>query len=331
MQFCKIFLLFTVLFQFMSCAKTEDEEVRSAINEANYHLNSMSCSDAQDVLDDVDFQDDNADYLSVYAASLACYAGYKELDILFGGNLDDINSTSLIASLAGFSSSNETEADSSDFTYLLQAIKTLIENDGGDQPSTVTRNSKFGIKESGDLSLQALYLIFVSMGKFYAYYGNADNTGTKGGGTQSNSCLFSYTTQDAVDWIGDTNPGSCIAATGSEGSDDLELPVTAAVIKRRMCEGIYLYQNMMNILSNITLPGSSELGDVGNVQTTLATLYTAGITAETTAGGGIYNNGAAAGQNAMTTFQDITGVDECEAEAIEKIEKFYAIFLETIF
>ena len=331
MQIIKHFLLFILTIHLVSCAKTEDELVRSVIQEAKFHLNSMDCSDALDVLDEVDFQDDNADYISVYASAQACFAGYKELDVLFGGNLDNLNASSLIASLAGFSSSNETAADADTFTYILEGIKTIFEGDGTAQPSSTARISKFGVKESGDLSLQALYMIFVAMGKHFAYYGNAANDGTKGGGALGNTCVYSYTTQDAVEWITDTTPGSCVAATGSEGSDDLESPETSADIKRRLCEGIFLYQNMMDILTNITLPARDELGDVSSIQSTLNTLYAAAISAETITSAGKYNDGAAAGQNAMSTFQTITGIDECEAEAIEKIEKFYAIFFETIF
>ena len=314
---------------FTSCAKTEEEQVRSAISEAKYHLSSMDCSKAQDVLDDVDFQDDDANYISTYASAQACEAGYKELD-LFGGDLDSVDSSSLIQSLAGLSTSNETEAESDDYLALDAAINTLIGYDGdaSGQPSTTARESKFGTARSGDLSLQALYLLFVQMGKHFALYGNADTTdASKGGGPNGNSCIFSYTTQDAVDWITTNTPGTCTAATGSEGSDLLESPVSAADIKTRLCRGIIYYNNMMDILGNVTLPGSDSLGDVGNIQVALNTLMTAAELAET----GVYNDGAAAGQNAISTLKDITSQTDCEAENIERIEKWYAIFFETIY
>lgn len=326
MNFLNITFILSILC-LVSCAKTEEQLVRAAIQEAKYHLTSMDCDAAMGVLDDVDFQSDNADYISVYASSQACYAGYKELDFLFGGNLENINSSSLIGSLATFSSSNETSAGSTAFTSIQNAITTLLSYDGGTQPSTVDRTDKFGIKESGDLSLQALYLIFVNMGKFFAYYGNVDSSGVKGNGALGNSCIFSYTTNDAVDWINGTSPGNCSAATGSEGSDDLEAPVTSAVIKTRLCQGIVLYNNMMDILSNLTLPGSDSLGDVANIQSALNTLMNTAEGVET----GPYNDGPVNGQNAIATMRAITGQAACEAENIERIEKFYAIFFETIF
>lgn len=324
----KSLLFLSVILSLISCAPTSEEEIESAVSEARYHLSSMDCSKAKSVLDDVGFQDDDADYISVYASSQACEAGFKVLDVLFGGNLENINSASLIGSLAAFTTSDETEADSDDYVAIQSAITTLIESSGGTQPSTSARNAKFGTAKSGDLSLQALYLIFVQMGKFFALYGNADASGVKGGGSvDDNTCIFSYTTDDAVDWITDNSPGSCTAATGSEGSDFLKTPVSATEIQSRLCEGIILYNNMMDILSNITLPGSDELGDVENIQSALNTLMTTAEAAET----GTYNDGPADSLNAISALRDVTDQATCEAETLERVEKFYAIFFETIF
>lgn len=320
-------LLLSVIGMLFSCAKTEQEEIDSAVVEAKYHLNSMDCSKAQEVLDDIGFQDDDADYISVYASAQACFAGYKVLDVLFGGNLESIDASNLIGSLTTFSTSNETEVDSTAYTAIQNSITTLIESSGGSSPSTEERNAKFGTQKSGDLSLQALYMIFVQMGKFFALHGNVNASGVKGAGSEGNSCIFSYTTSDAVDWIDDTTPGSCVAATGSEGSDLLESPETAADIKRRLCEGIILYNNMIDILSHISIPGSDELGDVGDIQTALATLMTAAEAAET----GTYNDGPATSTNAIQSLKSVTSQDACEAEELDRIEKFYAIFFETIF
>ncbi|MBT4790365.1 MAG: hypothetical protein HON90_02240 [Halobacteriovoraceae bacterium] len=326
-----ICILFCVI---ISCAKTDEAEVISALQEAKYFLSSMECTDALSALDEIGFQEDNADYISVYASAQACKAGYKELD-LFGGNLDSLASASLITSLAALSSSNETEPDSANFLALDGAITTLLSYDGTAQPNTAARNIKFGTKKSGDISLQALYLLFVQMGKFYALYGNAginttpdpDVPGSKGYGTFTNSCLFSYTTSDAIDWVTASPAGTCTAATGSEGSDFLESPVTAAVIKTRLCNGIIYYNNLMDILANVTLPGSDSLGDVGNIQTVLANLMSLAELAEA----GAFNDGDANGVNAISALKSVTGQAACEAENIERIEKFYAIFLETIY
>ena len=340
----QFFIIFIFICLFASCAKTEDAAIRSAIQEAKYYLNSSDCANAKDVLDDVDFQEDNASYISTYASAQACVAGYTELDTLFGGNLSNISSTSLIASLAAFSSSIETLPDSSASTAIDQAITTLISYDeaASGSPSTAARNTKFGIKQSGDLSMQTMYLLFVQIGKHFALYGNAEHsadppTGAKGGGAFGNSCLFSYTTQDAVEVIDDfgglgTAPlGTCVAASGTEGSDFLEAPETDEDIKRRLCQGIVYFTNLLDILSNLTLPGSDSLGDVSNVGAALSTLMTAAQTQETTGAGGKYNDGDVKGQDAIANLKDVTSQVVCEAEAIERIEKFYAIFFEVVY
>ena len=84
---------------------------------------------------------------------------------------------------------------------------------------------------------------------------------------------------------------------------------------------------MMDILSNITLPGSDELGDVENIQSALNTLMTTAEAAET----GTYNDGPADSLNAISALRDVTDQATCEAETLERVEKFYAIFFETIF
>ena len=316
-------------FIFTSCAKTDEEEVRSAIAEAKYHLSSMDCSKAEDILDDISFQDDNPDYISIFASMQACKAGYKEMDILFGGNLDNLNSASLIASLASFSSSDETVPSSDNFLNLNDAVTTLLSYDGTAEPSAIARNTKFGTKKSGDLSMQALYLLFVQLGKHFALYGNAGTDGGKGGDAQSfgNTCIFSYTASDAVEWINANTLGTCAGPLdGSQGSDFLESPVAAAEIKTRLCYGVVYYNNMMDILTNITLPGSDSLGDVGNIQSALTILLSTAQGLET----GTINDDPVS-TNAIAAVSAVRSQAACEAINIERIEKFYAIFFESIY
>ena len=327
----KYFFIFLFLF---SCGRTEDQERDSAIREARYYLSAMKCSKALDSLDEVDFDSDDADYISTYAATQACFGGYKELDVLFGGNLDNLNSASLIASLAGFSSSNETVAESTAYSSIHNAITTLIgyDDDVSGAPSTTARTTKFGTKKAGDLSMQALYLLLVQIGKHFALYGNAGTDGTKGAGradtSYTNTCIYSYTQTDAVNYINSVNPQSCTSATGSEGSSLLDLGTLGETeIKTRLCKGIIYFNNMMDILGNITLPGSDSLGDVSSIQTTLETLLTAAQTVESTT----YNTGAANSQDAILNLKNVRLMSDCTSETIERIEKFYAIFFETIF
>ena len=151
-------LLFIFIF-ILACGRTDDQEKESAIREARYYLSSMECTKALESLDEVDFDEKDADYISTYASTQACFGGYKELDVLFGGNLESLNASSLLGSLSSFTSSNEETAESSTYIALNNAITILLGFDGTNDgsPDTATRTAKFGTKKAGDLSLQALY------------------------------------------------------------------------------------------------------------------------------------------------------------------------------
>jgi hypothetical protein len=324
------FLIFTLmLLSIISCAKTDDEEVQSAIREARYFLTSSECSSAKSVLDGVGAQKDNAEYVAVYSSSLACSAGYGDLKTAIG-NLTSIDTSGaggagFIKSFAGFDSSNETAADQPTYTYLLAAIRYILEADSA-TPSTTGRIANYGASPGNDLSMQALFMTTVAFGKWFGYYGNADATGTKGAGVDGNDCIFSYTQADAVAYITGANPGGC-SATGTEGHDDLEAPVTAAAVKTRLCEGIYLYNNMVDILSNLSLSSNSSLGNLSSMATLFTNVVAAAELLES--GGGFNTEGAYA--NSITEIKTITSITACEALNVNKIQKFYAILLETLY
>lgn len=322
-----IYLCLMAFIFIISCAKTDEALVRSAVQEAKYHLSGRDCSKAMSALNDVSFQEDNADYISTYASAQACEAGYAELS-LFTGSLSNIDASDggLLRSLAAFESSNETQPDSSTYEALHNAITTLISYDGTTSPSTASRSSKFGEKKAGDLSMQAMYLLLVQIGKHFALYGNGDADGIKGQGSFNNSCIFSYTTQDAVEAIaaGAGGLGTCVNATGSEGSDFLEAPVTSAVIQTRLCKGIIYWNNLIDILGNIALPGSDELGNVGSIASVLSSIYDAASIAES----GALNDGPADSQDAVATLRNVRSLTACEAESFARVEKFYAFVFE---
>ena len=179
MNFSILFLLIL----FVSCAPTAEVKVQSAIDEAKYFLNDSRCSKAKDALDEVNFQDDNPDYIMVYASTYACFAGYNEIDAVFGGNLEDFDPGSFFNSLASFSTSTETEADSEAYQYLMLAIDTILSSGTSGAPSTVARTEEFGGRKSGDMSMQVLFMLMVQMGKYFALYGNTNSAGDKGQGT----------------------------------------------------------------------------------------------------------------------------------------------------
>lgn len=227
-----------------SCAKTDAEALDSAKQSAKYYLTGGDCSDARDALEDVGYQSDDAVYLSLLAASHACDADYSELDLF--ADLSSISSSAdaMLGSLTLFSTSNETEPDSAVYTSLMEAIDTIIESGGGRASG---RNSKFGSVGGTNLNFQALYMILVELGKFMELYADAKD-GEKGG-KGNHTCFFTYTVADAKLYVGTSgSSGACVSSAGGEGSPYLPGPATDATTQARLCEGIYLFNNLRDIL-----------------------------------------------------------------------------------
>jgi len=319
----KLFLLLFSVLIFSSCAKTDEEAIDSAIQEAKYHLSVNDCSSALSALQEVDFQTDNAFYIGVYASAQACGGGY---DILGDGRGKiatlDATSGGLFGSLAVMSLPVETSADSTNYVAILAAINTLLEAGGGAQPSAANRITEFGTRKGTDLNMQALFLVMIELGKFVAYYANTDAAGIKGGGStnaDTNVCFGEYTFDaDVNTQLGLSALGNCNNATS--GHTDLKSPVAAATIKTRLCEGIVLFNNFLDILDNITLSSNSSLGDLSSVGTVLNGIFTLAATAEAS---------ASWGGSAVTTIQSITSQTTCEAQSDADLQRYYVLIMES--
>jgi hypothetical protein len=313
---------YLIILFFISCAANPQNLINSKIREARYLLTEGKCSDAIEVLDEIKSDaEDDPDFIKTYASALACRAKYSELK-LFSRDLSGLDADSLFGSLASFSTSTDTEADSDKYTYIMEAIDYILYAPDVDEPSTVDRIEEFGERHGGDLSMQALYMIMVNLGKFMAYYGNADTDGLKGQGGQSNTCLFNYTDFTAVTYVSTSGlTGSCTNA--GQGHPDLNTAtpgVTAAIRNRRLCDGIILYNNMMDILANISLASNESLGDMSDIQSALAALELVATTVDTT--------------DTIDPIFDFYSHEECEDFAntsVTPIERFYAIFIESLF
>lgn len=312
-------ILVPFLFILFSCGKTEEQVCVDNKQEAKYYLTKSQCSKAFKVLNNT-CESDDSEYIALVASAYGCQANYSELDFL-DLDVSSINSASLLSSLASLSSSNETQADSTEYVALQNAIQTILTSTSGN-PSAAQRNTTFGSEGGTNLNFQALFMITVQLGKFFAYYGNADAGGSKGSGALGNTCIYSYTYADAVSWITTDSPGtgSCVNATGGEGSDDLENPVAASEIKTRLCEGIILFNNFMDILGNVDL-SDSIYGDLSSVEAVVNTLYTFQIAQEN-----LYYS-----TTHISTVRSVRLQSDCEALTNEQIEKYYAIFFESIY
>lgn len=274
------FLFFFMLFFLLSCGSNSEQEMDTAIDVALTHLSNNECDDALKVLGDVNDGNGNAIYLQVLASAHACKADHNEVRFI-AEDLDTLNTTSfatIMTSLSKFSLSSESAADSSSYTSIKTGIHTILNSTSG-VPSHLKRVEKFGTRKAGDLSVQALTLSLVNLGKFLNYYGNVDANGAKGAGDGSNSCFIDYTDARARIIINPGNlGGSCTVF--NDGHPDLSFAAaTLPETKRRLCEGLMLITNMLDILENIDLSGSSTLAKLGEITTEVGIIKAAAVAA----------------------------------------------------
>ena len=300
--------LFLFIIFFVSCAKTPVQEIISAKKEALYFLTEGDCSSAKNALDAISPDSDDAAFYSIYASVYQCFGGLKQLDIITDlSSLVSPAQATLWSTFAAFDLAQvEIAADSTSYTNTMLAINKLLTAGGGAQPSAVNRKAVFGTAPAGEMDLQALLLITVEFGKFLKYYGQADDTGAKGAANGGAGCLAEYT-DGSASTVAQTS--SACAAPATESTT--EMRTSNADYIRRLCEGVILFNNFQDILSNLTFSSNSSelagLSDVGAVLTTLESLVTSDVPAQ--------------------SYVDITGQVACEAEAVSNqvgLERFFA-------
>lgn len=309
------FLYFFILLFFVSCGPNAVDKTNSAIDIALTHLSNEECDDAIDVLEEAGNQSSNGIYLQVLASAYACKGGFREVDFLLN-DLAVINTASfpnIMKSLSIMSLSEESVVDSGEYTAVGTGLSILLQSTSG-APSQVSRETKFGTRRAGDMGIQALMLGLVNLGKFINLYGNASSSGVKGGGsnTPANSCFLNYTDPVAVGVVtGAGQTGSCTTANDGHGS--LSRSTTAG--RRRLCEGLVLFTNLIDILENLNISTNSQLSALNQIATQIAPIKIAAT---------------AAGLGALISM---TSQSDCEAAMatsanLDKLEQFYVAIYE---
>ncbi len=271
-------LILTLIFVLMSCAKNDQEQIDDAIDQALSLLSSEKCDEAISILEDAGRQNDNAIYLQVLASAYACKAGVDTISFL-SNDLPDLDTTSistLMKTASVITLSPETSTDSTAYASLTTALNILQDFDGGAQPSQLNRAAVYGTRKAGDMGMQIIVLSIIQMGKFLNWYGNVSGTGVKGGGTNTNSCFLNYTYAPAQAVIGAAT-GACTVT--NDGHSGLDPAVSTAIARRHMCEGLMLFTNLLDVLENITVTGSTDLEDLADVADTASAQRDAIITA----------------------------------------------------
>lgn len=290
----KQLILILILFIFAtSCGKKPEEEVEEAIDIALTYLSDNECNKAIDLLEDVGRDTKNAKYLQVLSSAYACRAGFSEIDFLDTeiDKLDTDDIDDLFLSLTKLKWSAEKEADSDEYTDLREALDIVL-NVESTQPSQEDRNDRFGKRQGEALGVQALLMSMAQLGKFLHFYGNVDSTGVKGGGAANtdeqgattSKCFAAYTSTDAQTVLTPAIAGSCRypGPASYVGHPDLDF-ANLTETKRRMCEGLVLVTNTLDILENLDL-SNSNYGDISAVKTLVQNLRTTITTADSNLG-----------------------------------------------
>lgn len=275
-------LLFFLIFLSVlaGCAKSSIEKIDDDIDKALFYLtDGPQCQEAIDLLETLGRQNTNSRYIQTLASAYGCRANYSELTLF-----DEISTivagvNTFLPGLAKLSSSlSEHAADSASYTDILTSMNILLYAGNLTTSSATQRESVFGISQGSTINLQILYEVVVQLGKFVNFYGNANAAGAKGQGAANvdeqgatpSSCFFKYTDSDAQIAIQAGFTGVCDSLADT-GHPNLDIALNAVATKRRMCEGLVLFTNLVDLLNNTTLPDVSELEQIDAQLTTLNT------------------------------------------------------------
>lgn len=269
-------LIIFILCLFASCSKKKDQQIADAIDIAQSHLSEGDCDEALKVLGDVSGGEEDPVYLQVLASAYACRANFSEITFIVTDVplIDTSPTTDLFKSLTVLTLSDETETDSAEYEDLKTAINTLLQG-----KTQTERAAEFGTRKAGDIGTQVLFLTIVQLGKFLNWYGNVDATGAKSLGTGTNQCILDYSYANAQAVVA-AYPVANHCNSNVGGHPDLDL--TTAAGRTRACEGLMLLTNLIDVLDNIDISGSTELAPLTSVATEVNTYKTTATTADPT-------------------------------------------------
>ncbi|MFZ4712234.1 MAG: hypothetical protein ACOYL6_00865 [Bacteriovoracaceae bacterium] len=266
-------LLFLLLIFCFGCGQSAKEKKDSAILSARISLTLGRCQDAIDTLESLGRDHFNADYLTTLASAYSCRAGFSQI-VFFGTDVAKISSSNINGSFSKFTTSPMTDSATPDtdakFSDLQTAIDILIYAGNLSTPSNAGRSQYFNSRDLGNISTQALYMVVAQIGKLAKYYGNPDSTGLKGMGSGINTCYYTYADPQAVAaiaWINANTSNDTCNALSPAGHPDFDTGVeTIANVKKRMCRGVVLFNNFVDLALGTTLSAGSEFTSLKSVQ-----------------------------------------------------------------
>ena len=253
----------------MSSCGNKEIEGNDAVFMANVYLSNNHCDLALTELTKVDPNFYNFYYYQALASAKACKANYSVLNFI--DEIDDFTTTSSFFNfLAGLASSNETIPTSENFNHLIDAINSILFLKSVDKPKFSDRLTLITNRsQAEELSLQALIMIFVYLGKWLNLYGDTNDNGLKGTNVL---CLLAYSTEassflnpaERASLLG--NAGTCLPA--STASSPL-LPFGSDSTRDSLCNFIVYFNHLRDLTSNITLSSHSSMGELSDAFTVM--------------------------------------------------------------
>ncbi len=309
------YFYFFILLLLISCGPNPSEKTTAAIDIALTLLSKDECDEAIEVLEEAGYQSSNGIYLQVLASAYACKANFREVDFLLTdlAPMDTTNINTILKSISIMSLSDESTVDSMEYISIGTGLSIILESTSG-APSQQSREAKFGIRRAGDMGIQALILGLVNLGKFINLYGNAGPSGLKGGGSNSpaNTCFMNYTDVTSAGTVTTGGvTGACTTATNGHPS----LSRSTAVGRRRLCEGLVLFTNIIDILENLDISSNSQLSKLNDISSKVSPLRTMATAA------------------GLGTLISMTSQSDCEtamatSSNLDKLEQFYVLIYE---
>lgn len=267
----KITFFIAVLMLSFSCGKSKEQEIKDAVLSANIYLSTRQCQPAIDLLESMGRQNTNAHYLKTLSSAYACRAGYSSV-VLFGTDIGKTATPAPLGGMSTYSTSTVTATspltDDLIFRDLQTAIDILLYAGGiplTSEPSAVLRSTRFSANLAGEINTQIAFMMMVQAGKFMKVYGNTNAAGVKSLGSGTNTCFTSYNNVDAgvsAAILGSGSTGNCSGI--NSGHPQLIAPVSDTERKKRLCEGVVLFNGILDLLpSIIASAGGTALGNVG--------------------------------------------------------------------
>lgn len=324
-KYLPLFFIFSVTIFFSGCGKDSDQKRADALLSARIKLTNGDYQGAIDTLESIGRDPNSADYMSTLSSAYAGKAGFSEIKLL-GSDIAQISASGTTSALGGFArfstSANQIDPElDAKFLNLQKAIDLLLYAGNVSSSSHSNRASKFSKRDIGNLNTQMIYMITAQIGKFVNYYGNASaTTGRKGLGTSfTNECFYQYTDATALTAITylNTNPLNNICDSADPGHPDI-LGATAQTISR-MCRGVVLFNNYIDLFINTALGTASNVTNLSNFSSTINTYINSSCQV---------SNAGNVNLGALCSVKD---QDTCESVAtISTLEVYFAAIFESL-